>query len=282
MEIIQRILQMKETSKKLRSEGKVIGLVPTMGYLHNGHLSLIREARKMSDAIVVSIFVNPKQFGPNEDFDKYPRDETRDVEMLSSENVDYLFLPKTEEMYTPNFHTYVKVKDLSERLCGIARPSHFEGVTTVVTKLFHIVDPHFAFFGQKDAQQLVIVRRMVRDLNMDVEIVHCPIVRESDGLAMSSRNAYLSAEERAAAPILYKALEHALARIEEGERKAKTLLKEMRQIIETQPLAKIDYIAATDLLDLKDVKNIKGKCLIAMAVYIGSVRLIDNIIVEIE
>ncbi len=282
MEIIQRIPQMKEASKKARSDGKIVGFVPTMGYLHEGHLTLVREARKMSDVVVVSIFVNPAQFAPQEDLDKYPRDATSDAELLSNENVDFVFLPKAEEMYTPNFHTYVKVRELSERLCGEARPTHFEGVTTVVMKLFHIVDPHFAFFGQKDAQQLVIIRRMVRDMNMDVEIVRCPIVREPDGLAMSSRNVYLSPEERAAAPVLYRALEHALARIEEGERKSRTILKEIRQIIEAEPLARIDTIAATDLIELKDIKNLKGKCLIAVAAYLGKTRLIDNIIVDTE
>lgn len=282
MEIIQRILPMKEISKKARSDGKVIGLVPTMGFLHQGHLSLVREARKMADTVVVSIFVNPTQFGPSEDFEKYPRDVTRDAELLTDEKVDYLFLPKAEEIYPEAYHTFVKVRELSDRLCGVSRPTHFEGVTTVVIKLFHIVDPHFAFFGQKDAQQFVIIRRMVRDLNMDVEIVRCPIVREPDGLAMSSRNLYLSPEERKAATVLYRALEHASARMEEGERKAKTILKEMGQIIEAEPLAKIDYIAATDLTELKDVKTIKGKTLIALAVFIGSTRLIDNIIVEPE
>ena len=282
MEIIQRILQMKEISKKVRSEGKVIGFVPTMGYLHQGHLSLVREARRMSDVIVVSIFVNPTQFGPNEDFERYPQDETRDVELLSEEKVDYLYLPKAEEMYPANYSTHVKVKDLSDRLCGLSRPTHFEGVTTVVLKMFHIVDPHFAFFGQKDAQQWLIVQRMVKDLNMDVEIVRCPIVRESDGLAMSSRNLYLSPEERKAATVLYRSLEHALARIEEGERKAKTILKEMRQIIEAEPLARIDYLAATDLVELKDLRNVKGKCLISVAAYFGSSRLIDNIMIDAE
>jgi pantoate--beta-alanine ligase len=282
MEIIQRILPMKEASKKARSDGKVIGFVPTMGGLHEGHLALVREARKMSDVVVVSIFVNPAQFAPNEDFEKYPRDPTRDAELLSAENVDFLFLPKAEEMYTPNFRTYVKVRELSDRLCGASRPNHFEGVTTVVMKLFQIVDPHFAFFGQKDAQQLVIVMRMVRDMNMDVEVVRVPIVREPDGLAMSSRNVFLSPEERKAATVLYRALDHALNRIEEGERKTKTLIKEMKEIISSEPLAKIDYIAITDLLMLQDVKNVKGKCLIALAAYFGTTRLIDNMIVETE
>jgi pantoate--beta-alanine ligase len=282
MEIIQRILPMKESSKKARSDGKVIGFVPTMGFLHEGHLSLVREAKKMSDVVVVSIFVNPTQFGPAEDFEKYPRDPTRDAELLSNENIDVLFMPKPEEIYPSNYHTYVKVRDLSETLCGGTRPNHFEGVTTVVLKLFHIVEPHFAFFGQKDAQQLAIIRRMVKDLNMDVEIVRVPIVREPDGLAMSSRNVYLSPEERKAATVLYRALDHALARIEEGERKTKTILKEMKEIIQTEPLARLDYLAAVDLVELKDLKSVKGKCLIAVAAYFGNTRLIDNIVVEVE
>ncbi|MCI0604190.1 pantoate--beta-alanine ligase [bacterium] len=282
MEIIQRILPMKESCKKAKSDGKIIGFVPTMGFLHEGHLSLVREARKMSDVVVVSIFVNPSQFGPTEDFDKYPRDATRDAEVLSNENIDFLFMPKVEEIYPENYHTCVKIRDLSEKLCGASRPTHFEGVTTVVLKLFHIVEPHFAFFGQKDAQQLVIIRRMVKDLNMDVEIVRVPIVREQDGLAMSSRNVYLSPEERKAATVLYRSLDHALARVEEGERKAKTILKAMKEIISTEPLVQIDYIAATDLIELKEIKTLKGKCLIALAAYVGKTRLIDNIIVEVE
>lgn len=280
MEIVQRILPMKESCKKARSEGKIIGFVPTMGFLHEGHLALVREAKKMSDVVVVSIFVNPAQFGPEEDFDRYPRDATRDAELLSDENVDFLFLPKVEEIYPDNFKTYVKVRDLSEKMCGASRPGHFEGVTTIVLKLFHIVEPHFAFFGQKDAQQLVIIRRMVKDFNMDEEIVRVPTVREQDGLAMSSRNTYLSPDERRAATVLYRALDHALARVEEGERKTRTLLKEMKEIIQTEPLVKMDYLTATDLIELKDVKTIKGKCLIAVAAYVGKTRLIDNVIVE--
>lgn len=282
MEIIQRVLQMKELSKKARSEGRIIGLIPTMGFLHEGHLSLVREARKMADVVVVSIFVNPTQFAPTEDFEKYPRDITRDAEMLANENTDLVFVPKPEEIYPEPYHTYVKVRDLGERLEGVTRPTHFEGVTTVVMKLLHIVDPHFAFFGQKDAQQLVIVRRMVRDLNMDVEIIRCPIIREPDGLAMSSRNVYLSPDERKAAPVLYKALQCAQELINQKERKCKTILKQMREIIEKEPLAKIDYIAITDLIELKDLKTIKGKCLISLAVYFGNTRLIDNIILETE
>jgi pantoate--beta-alanine ligase len=282
MEIIQRIPQMKELSKKARSDGKVIGLVPTMGFLHEGHMSLVREARKMADVVVTSVFVNPAQFGPAEDLDRYPRDVTRDAEMLAAENVDYVFLPRAEEMYPENFHTYVKVHELSERLCGQTRPGHFEGVTTVVMKLFHIVDPHFAYFGQKDAQQMVIIRRMVQDLNMDVEIVRLPIVREPDGLALSSRNVYLSEEERKAAPVLYRALEHARKRVEDGERKSKNLIKEMQEIIAAESLAKIDYISITDTTELKDLKTLKDKSLIALAVYFGKTRLIDNIIVDVQ
>jgi pantoate--beta-alanine ligase len=281
MEVIQRIPQMKEVSRKARSEGKVIGLVPTMGFLHEGHLSLVREARKMADVVVVSIFVNPAQFAPTEDFDKYPRDVTRDAELLTSEKTDYIFLPKAEEMYPENYHTYVKVRDLSAKMCGVSRPDHFEGVTTVVLKLFHIVDPHFTYFGQKDAQQMVIIRRMVADLNLDVEIVRLPIMREPDGLAMSSRNTYLTPEERKAATVLYRALQHAQKRIDEGERKSKTLMKEIREVIESEPLARIDYISITDMVELKELKTLKGKCLIALAVYFGSTRLIDNIIVDV-
>jgi pantoate--beta-alanine ligase len=281
MEVIQRIPQMKEVSRKARSEGKVIGLVPTMGFLHEGHLTLVREARKMADIVVVSIFVNPAQFAPTEDLDRYPRDVTRDAELLTSEKTDYIFLPKSEEMYPENYHTYVKVRDLSAKMCGVSRPDHFEGVTTVVLKLFHIVDPHFAYFGQKDAQQLIIIRKMVSDLNLDVEIVRLPIVREKDGLAMSSRNTYLSAEERKAATILYRALQHAQNRIDEGERKSKVLIKEMRERIESEPLARIDYVSITDMVELKELKTLKGKCLIAVAAYFGSTRLIDNIIVDV-
>ena len=280
MEVIQRIPQMKEVSRKARSEGKVIGLVPTMGFLHEGHLSLVREARKMADIVVVSMFVNPAQFAPSEDFDKYPRDVTRDAELLTSEKTDYIFLPKAEDIYPANYHTYVKVRDLSAKMCGVSRPDHFEGVTTVVLKLFHIVDPHFAYFGQKDAQQLVIIRKMVSDLNLDVEIVRLPIVREPDGLAMSSRNTYLSPEERKAATVLYRSLQHAQKRVDEGERKSKALIKEIREIIESEPLARIDYISITDMIELKELKTLKGKCLIALGTYFGSTRLIDNIIVD--
>lgn len=282
MEIIQRLSQMKEVSRKARSDGKVIGFVPTMGYLHEGHLSLVREARKMADVVVVSIFVNPTQFGPTEDLNRYPRDVTRDAEMLTAEKVDYIFLPKTEDMYPETSRTFVKVRELSDILEGASRPGHFEGVATVVMKLFEIVDPHFSYFGQKDAQQLVIIRRMVQDLHMDVEIIRLPIVREPDGLAMSSRNTYLSPEERTAAVVLHRALQAAKQQIDEGERKTKPILKAIRETIETEPLARLDYVAAVDMGDLKDVKTLKGKTLIAVAAYFGTTRLIDNIIVETQ
>lgn len=280
MEIIQRLSQMKEVSRKARSDGKVIGFVPTMGYLHEGHLSLVREARKMADVVVVSIFVNPTQFSPTEDLDRYPRDVTRDAEMLTAEKVDYIFLPKTEDMYPETSRTFVKVRELSDILEGASRPGHFEGVATVVMKLFEIVDPHFSYFGQKDAQQLVIIRRMVQDLHMDVEIIRLPIVREPDGLAMSSRNTYLSPEERSAATVLHRALQAAKQQIDEGERKTKPILKTIRALIEAEPLARLDYVAAVDMADLKDVKTLKGKNLIAVACYFGTTRLIDNMIVE--
>lgn len=282
MEIVKRIPLMKEASKKARSEGKIIGLVPTMGYLHDGHLSLVREARKMSDVVVVSIFVNPTQFAPHEDLDKYPRDLARDTEILVDEKVDYVFIPSAEEIYPAAYATYVKVRELSDLMCGLSRPTHFEGVTTVVLKLFHITDAHFAFFGQKDAQQLIIIRKMVKDLNLDVEIVRVSIVREADGLAMSSRNAYLSPEERQAAPVLYRALQQATGKIDGGERKAKNILKAIEEIVAEEPLAKLDYAVVTDLNDLKDLKTLKGRCLIAVAAYFGSTRLIDNVIVELD
>jgi pantoate--beta-alanine ligase len=273
---------MKELSKKAKSDGKIIGFVPTMGFLHEGHLSLVREARKMSDVVVVSIFVNPAQFAANEDLEKYPRDITRDAELLSGENVDFIFVPKPEEIYPEGFRTYVKVRELSDRLCGVSRPSHFEGVTTVVMKLFHIVEPHFAFFGQKDAQQLVIISKMIRDMNMDVEVVRLPILREPDGLAKSSRNIYLTAEQRQAAAVLFRALERARVLVEQGERKSKTILKAMQEILDKEPQARIDYLTVTDFVELKEVKTLKGRCLIAVAAFFGTTRLIDNTLVETE
>ncbi len=281
MEIIRKIHRMKEVAKRARNAGKTIGFVPTMGYLHEGHLSLIREARRMTDLCIVSIFVNPTQFGPHEDYERYPRDLERDAEILNKEKVDILFTPTAEDMYPPHFHTWVIVEKLSEKLCGKSRPGHFKGVSTVVLKLFQIVQPHFAYFGQKDAQQYVIIKRMVRDLHLDVELILMPIVRENDGLAMSSRNVYLNTDERQKATILYKALMKAQELVRSGERHAHTILKTMEDMIRSVEGVRIDYLAITDLEELDPVDVLEGKVLIAGAIYVGQTRLIDNIILTI-
>ena len=282
MEVIRRVARMREMIRRVRAEGKKIGFVPTMGYLHEGHLSLIREARRMSDVCVVSIFVNPIQFGPKEDLDRYPRDLERDAEILAKEKVDILFAPSVEEMYPRGYRTYVYVEGLSEKLCGASRPGHFRGVTTVVNKLFNIIQPHFAYFGQKDAQQFVIIKRMVLDLNMDVELILMPIIREADGLAMSSRNVYLSPEERAIAPMLYQALKMAQEMIEEGERDPRKVIEAMRHYLEQEPRIRIDYLEIVDLENLERVQQIRGRVLVAGAIYIGQTRLIDNIIIQLK
>ncbi len=281
MDVISKVKAMKEISKEARGKGKKIGLVPTMGYLHEGHLSLIRQAKKISDMAVVSIFVNPTQFGEGEDFDKYPRDLARDADLAIAEGVNYLFTPSAEEIYPKNYATYVEVKNLSDVMCGQSRPDHFRGVTTIVLKLFHIVLPTFAVFGQKDAQQAIIIKKMIRDLNMDVELILCPTVRHEDGLAMSSRNAYLNDKEKVAATILYRALKEAEKLIKEGSSDAQVIMGEMKKLIESEPLAKIDYISITDTKNLKPVKKISGSILIALAVFIGNTRLIDNIMVNV-
>lgn len=280
MEIVNRILRIKEIVKDLKKDEKTIGLVPTMGCLHEGHLSLVKEARRMSDVVIVSIFVNPKQFSPQEDYEEYPRNIAQDADILLKENVDYIFYPSNEEMYPENFKTYVEVADLSQKLCGKSRPGHFRGVATVVIKLLNIVQPHFAFFGQKDAQQALIIKRMIKDLNVDVEIITLPIVRDIDGLALSSRNMYLNEEERKAAIILHNALQQAHKLIKNGEKKTSKLIQEIKKIIESQPHARIDYVEIVDLENLSAVKTIEKPALIALAVYIGNTRLIDNIIVE--
>lgn len=282
MEIVNRIQRMKEVIKDIKKDNKTIGFVPTMGCLHQGHLSLVREARRMSDYVIVSIFVNPKQFGPNEDYEKYPRNITKDAEILSQENVDYVFYPAVEEMYPENYRTYVIVEDLSDKLCGRSRPGHFKGVATIVLKLLNIIQPNFAFFGQKDAQQSIIIKRMIRDLNLDTEIIILPIVREPDGLAMSSRNLYLNPEERKAATILFKSLQAAKELIKDGEKKASKIIERIKKIIADEPLAKIDYIEIVDLENLNPMKSLDKPALIAIAVYIGETRLIDNIIVREE
>lgn len=271
-------------ARELRADGKRIGLVPTMGALHEGHLSLMGRAREMCDIVIVSVFVNPAQFGPDEDFEQYPRDLARDAELAFTRGVDFIFAPTPDDMYPKRFATYVVVERLSDRLEGASRPGHFRGVTTVVNKLFNIVHPHFAFFGRKDAQQVIVIKRMVRELAMDVEIVVGPTVREEDGLALSSRNVYLSTEERKAATVLRRALERCRTLYNGGERDSARLVSSMRSLIEAEPLALIDYIAITDTERLEPVETVPvdAPTLVSMAVFIGATRLIDNIVLNGE
>ena len=270
------IAEVQTQVKQWKQEGKTIGLVPTMGYLHEGHASLMKRAREENDKVVVSIFVNPIQFGPAEDLTSYPRDFERDSEVCKKMGVDLIFHPSPEEMYSTDFCTYVDMDVLTEQLCGKSRPTHFRGVQTVVSKLFHIAAPNRAYFGEKDAQQLAVIRRMVRDLNFDIEIVGCPIVREEDGLAKSSRNTYLNREERQAALVLNKSVTEAKRLIENGETDAVRIKDKMCEIIKAEPLAKIDYVQIVDGNSLQPVDTIEGPVLGAVAVYIGKTRLIDN------
>ena len=279
MKIVSTIQEVRECVNAWKKEGQTVGFVPTMGYLHEGHMSLVDAARE-NDKVVVSIFVNPMQFGPNEDLASYPRDLERDANMCKEHGVDLIFHPTPEEMYGENFYSYVDMNVLTQELCGLTRPIHFRGVCTVVTKLFNIVAPDKAYFGQKDAQQLAIIRRMVKDLNMPLEIIGCPIVREEDGLAKSSRNTYLSEEERKAALVLSRAVFLAKDMIEKGERNASVILKAMTTEIEKEQLAKIDYVKAVDLDTIQQVDFIQGDVLVAIAVYIGKTRLIDNVVVK--
>lgn len=271
---------MQSLSKKIRKEGKTISFVPTMGYLHEGHLSLIRQAGKDGDILVLSIFVNPTQFGAGEDPKRYPRDLERDRKLAGKEGVDILFVPSSKEMYPEGYHTFIEVEKLSEPLCGRSRPGHFRGVATVVAKLFNIINPHIAYFGQKDAQQAVIIKRMVNDLNMEVKIKVLPIVREKDGLALSSRNEYLSPEERRAAPVLYKSLQEARMMLDSGERNGRKIILRMEETIRKENPARIDYISVVDGETLENRERIEGRVLIALAVWIGKTRLIDNLIFE--
>lgn len=280
MKVIESVSEMQLLARDFRRRGEIIGFVPTMGYLHNGHLSLIRIARHKSDVCVVSIFVNPTQFGPQEDLDKYPRDMQRDKMLCEREGVDIIFAPTVAEMYPEGYCTYVEVLGrMTEVLCGRYRKGHFRGVTTVVAKLFNIVQPHFAVFGQKDGQQLAVIRQMVRDLNFPVEIIGAPTVREPDGLAMSSRNKYLTAEERKVAPVLYKSLLLAKDMIENGERDANAIVSSMKSMIAKAGLFRIQYVEIVDAETLSPVDKIKGKVMIALAAFIGKARLIDNIII---
>jgi len=278
MRTVTTVAGMKAAVAELRAQGRTIGFVPTMGYLHEGHLSLVRECRKSADVSVVSIFVNPLQFGPREDFRRYPRDPERDVELLEKEAVDILFLPSDREMYPEGYRTSVEVAGLQDKLCGRSRPGHFKGVVTVVLKLFNIVRPDWAFFGQKDAQQVVVLRRMAEDLNMDVKIRAMPTVREPDGLAMSSRNSYLTAEERRAALVLFRSLEEARRMFGEGERAAGRIRDRLLTSIASEPLAKVDYAEVVDPSSLEPVERIEGEALVALAVNVGKTRLIDNTI----
>ena len=279
MKIVGTVKEVREQVKEWKKQGLSVGFVPTMGYLHEGHKSLMDAARKGNDKVVVSIFVNPMQFGPTEDLATYPRDLDHDAALCESAGVDLIFHPEAEEMYEKDFCSFVDMTGLTEGLCGKTRPIHFRGVCTVVNKFFNIVTPDRAYFGQKDGQQLAVIRRMVRDLNMDIEIVGCPIVREEDGLAKSSRNTYLSPEERKAALILSKtvALGKELAKTEKDANK---VVEAMKKNIETEPLAKIDYVEAVDALSMAPVEKLEGACMLAMAVYIGKTRLIDNTLIN--
>lgn len=281
MRILERINDVRSIVKEWKAQGLKVGFVPTMGYLHEGHESLIKKAAEENDKVVVSIFVNPIQFGPKEDLSTYPRDLERDSKICERAGANIIFHPENEEMYFEDFSTYVDMNGLTNALCGKSRPTHFRGVCTVVTKLFNIVSPHRAYFGEKDAQQLAVIKRMVRDLNIDIEIIGCPIVREADGLAKSSRNTYLSKDEREAGIILNKSLNIAKEKIEEGERSSENIIKIIKEIIESEKLAKIDYIEVVDSFSMESVEKIEKSVLVAIAVFIGRTRLIDNFTYEL-
>ncbi|MDD4924478.1 MAG: pantoate--beta-alanine ligase [Dehalococcoidales bacterium] len=275
MNIIETIPQMQEVRKTLPEP---VGFVPTMGYLHEGHISLVRKAKEENASVIVSIFVNPTQFGHNEDFEKYPRDMEGDIELLEEEGVDAVFAPEADEIYPKDFSSRVEVIGITQKLEGNCRPGHFRGVTTVVNKLFNIVGPDRAYFGQKDAQQAIVINKMVKDLNMNVDVVTCPTIREEDGLAMSSRNVYLKPEDRQSATVLYRSLMLANDLYEQGERNAETIREEMVRLIKTEELARIDYVSVADPLTLDELNEIQGKALVSLAVKIYKTRLIDNVI----
>jgi pantoate--beta-alanine ligase len=276
MKVIEKIADMRQARKSLAGS---VGFVPTMGYLHEGHLSLVKSAKEENQAVVVSIFVNPTQFGPKEDFKSYPRDIKRDLAMLEP-LTDIVFMPSAKEMYPEKYDTWVEVKGITDYLEGAVRPGHFRGVSTVVAKLFNIVEPTKSYFGQKDAQQVAVIKKMVADLNMNTEVVACPTVRETDGLAMSSRNTYLNKEQRQAASVLYRALTLAQELYTTGERDSGVIRREMTELIEKEPLADIDYISVADAGTLKEIHRIKTVALVSMAVKFGKTRLIDNIMLE--
>lgn len=282
MRIITKAKDMREAVREEKSCGKSIGFVPTMGFLHEGHLSLVRESVRKTDVTVVSIYVNPAQFGPQEDFKDYPRDINRDTEILKTEGVDCIFSPDNEEIYPEGYKTYVEVHDLQDKLCGRSRPGHFRGVCTVVLKFFHIIEPDFAYFGQKDAQQAIILKRMVQDLDFGVKIEVLPIVREEDGLALSSRNTYLDQEERKAAQVLFQSLEEARKMVMNGEQDSARIISRMKERISQEPRAKIDYVEIVDMETLNPATKIGNEALAALAVFIGKVRLIDNTILKVK
>ena len=283
MKIISEISKMQQTSDEFRRQGRNIALVPTMGYLHNGHLELIKVAKQNADVVITTLFVNPTQFGPSEDFNKYPRDVERDKKLAESVGTDVLFIPTQNEMYPADYLTYVEVEKITKVLEGKFRPSHFRGVATVVAKLFNITKPHIAVFGQKDAQQAVVIKQMVRDLNFDIKIIVVPIVRETDGLAMSSRNVYLTSTERSESIVLFQSLQLAKQLIEKGERNCNKIISEMTKLISTKPSASIDYISIADAGTLQEFTNLKSgdNVLISLAVRFGATRLIDNITLNI-
>jgi pantoate--beta-alanine ligase len=280
METIHTVDWMKQVARAARGEGRLVGLVPTMGALHEGHLSLVRAAQQECAPVVVSLFVNPTQFAPHEDLAKYPRQMERDRELLEELQVDYLFAPSPEQMYPGGFRTRVEVQDLGDRYEGKSRPGHFRGVATVVLKLFEIVQPHLAYFGRKDAQQARIIRQMAVDLNLDAAVVTCPIVREADGLALSSRNAYLTAEQRRAAAVLHRALAAAGGEIARGTRDAASLARTVRDGLAREPLAQPEYVEVVDAETLEPVVLLRGNCLVLLAARFGATRLLDNLLVE--
>jgi pantoate--beta-alanine ligase len=276
MKVVETAAELKKIRDRLP---KPLGFVPTMGYLHEGHLVLVRRARAENASVAVSIFVNPTQFGPKEDFKQYPRDPERDLALLEREGVDLVFMPPVEEIYPPGFDKWVEVGKIGERLEGASRPGHFRGVATVVARLFELVRPDRAYFGQKDAQQLLVIKRMVADLNLGLEVIAVPTVREADGLAMSSRNTYLSPEERGQAAVLYRALTLAQRLYDDGERNANIICQKMTTLIQRQPLADIDYVSIADAETLEELEVVKPPALVSMAVRIGKTRLIDNVVV---
>ena len=282
MEVVKETGRIRDVVERARTAGRVVGLVPTMGFFHEGHLELMKRARAECDLVVVTLFVNPTQFGPAEDYEAYPRDFERDRALAEGVGVDYLFAPEAEEMYPEGFQTSVSVERLSKVMCGAARTGHFDGVATVVAKLFNIITAHKAYFGQKDAQQLLIIRRMAKDLDFPVEVVAVPTVRERGGLAMSSRNRYLSPEERSAATDLYRSLEAAASLIESGEKRAEVVREEMEKVISAEPLVNLEYIAICDNIYLQPLSVLSGEVLVALAARVGKARLIDNMVFDVK